>query len=199
MKLIVGLGNPGPQYAQTRHNLGFMVVDKLAEELGVSFKLWGPGSQSDMAQGSYKGEKVILLKPLTFMNLSGQSAVAAAHFFKILPEDVVAIHDELDLAFGDVRLKVGGGEGGHNGLKSLTKCLSTPNYARVRMGVGRPPHPGMDPADWVLKAFGSSDWTEVDSMIQRALQGLAAFVAGPDAFKRQMNTMNQRPKKEENT
>lgn len=194
MKLIIGLGNPGPQYAHTRHNLGFMAVEALASELGASWKIWGQGSHSEIAQATLKGEKVILQKPLTYMNLSGQAAVAAAHFFKILPDEILVIHDDLDLPFGDVRLKVGGGEGGQNGLKSITKSLSSSAYARVRMGIGRPPHAGMDPADWVLKPFGSADWTVVDNMVQRALQGIGAFASGPDAFKREMNTLNARPK-----
>lgn len=195
-KLIIGLGNPGAQYANTRHNIGFMVVDAQATEAKSNWKIWGPGSNSELAQLTLGGEKLILQKPLTFMNLSGQAVVAAAHFYKILPEDICVIHDELDLPFGDVRLKVGGGEGGHNGLKSISKCLSTGAYARIRMGVGRPPHVAMDPADFVLAPFGHADWTTVDDMIQRALRGIQAFTASPEAFKREMNTLNQKAKKD---
>jgi PTH1 family peptidyl-tRNA hydrolase len=104
------------------------------------------------------------------------------------------IHDDLDLPFGDVRLKIGGGDGGHNGLKSITKCLSTPNYARIRMGIGRPPHPDMDPADYVLGAFGSSDWPTVENMVERAIRAIAAFHAGPEAFTREMNSLNKKKK-----
>jgi PTH1 family peptidyl-tRNA hydrolase len=132
VKLIVGLGNPGSQYAQTRHNVGFMVVDRLAIDLRVDFKLWGQQRNCELAQATLEGEKIILIKPITYMNLSGQAAVAAAHFFKILPEDVCAIHDELDLPFGDVRLKIGGGEGGHNGLKSMTNkslFIGSPDFS----------------------------------------------------------------------
>jgi len=196
MRLIIGLGNPGSEYARTRHNVGFMAIEALATELKADWKMWGPGKNSELAQASIKGEKVILQKPLTYMNLSGQAAVAAAHFFKILPEDILAIHDDLDLPFGDVRLKIGGGAGGNNGLKSLTASLATPNFARVRMGIGRPPHPAMDPADFVLSPFGSADWTTVEDMISRAIRGIEAFVAGPEAFKREMNSLNQRTKKD---
>lgn len=194
MRLIIGLGNPGPQYAQTRHNIGFMALDEFAKEHRADFKLWGPAKNCDLAQITVQGEKIILLKPLTYMNLSGQAAVAAAHFFKILPDEICAIHDEVDLPFGDVRLKVGGGAAGHNGLKSLTKCLSSEKYARIRMGVGRPSHPGMETADFVLAPFGSADWTTVDDMIQRALQGINAFISGPDQFLRAMNEMNKKKK-----
>jgi PTH1 family peptidyl-tRNA hydrolase len=194
MKLIVGLGNPGAEYAETRHNIGFIAVDAQASALKADFKLWGPGKNSEIAQAAIKSEKVILQKPLTYMNLSGQAAVAAAHFFKILPEDICVIHDDLDLPFGDVRLKIGGGDGGHNGLKSLTKCLATPNYARIRMGIGRPTHPGQDPASFVLAPFGMADWTTVDDMLQRSLRAIEAFVAGPDAFSREMNSANKKKK-----
>lgn len=196
MKLIVGLGNPGPEYAQTRHNLGFMALDALADEMDFSFSLWGQPKNCDLAQITIRGEKVALLKPLTYMNLSGQAAVQVAHFFKILPNEICVLQDEIDLPFGDVRLKVGGGDGGHNGLKSLTKSLSSPAYARVRMGVGRPPHPEMDPADFLLSPFGSQDWPTVEDMIQRALRGINAFVAGPEAFTREMNALNKRKKEE---
>jgi peptidyl-tRNA hydrolase, PTH1 family len=194
MRLIIGLGNPGPQYAQTRHNVGFMAVDKLAGDLRADWKLWGQSRNCELAQSSLGSEKVVLLKPITFMNLSGQAAVGAAHFFKILPDEICVIHDDLDLPFGDVRLKVGGGDGGHNGLKSVTKSLSSPLYARIRMGVGRPPHPQMDPADFVLAPFGNADWTMVDDMIEKALRGVTAFVGGEAAFTREMNALNKRKK-----
>ena len=194
MKLIIGLGNPGPEYAETRHNIGFMAISKFAEVLKADWKLWGPAKNCDLAQATVDGEKVILLKPLTFMNLSGQAAVAAAHFFKILPEEICVLHDDLDLPFGDVRLKIGGGAGGNNGLKSLTQCLATPEYARIRLGIGRPPHAGMDPSDHVLGRFGPADWIMVDDMIQRALTATAAFIDGPKAFTNEMNSLNRKKK-----
>ncbi|MBI3557538.1 MAG: aminoacyl-tRNA hydrolase [Deltaproteobacteria bacterium] len=194
MKLLIGLGNPGVEYAETRHNIGFITIDRLAQDLKADWKIWGPAKNCDMAQISVGGEKFVLLKPLTYMNLSGQAAVAAAHFFKILPEDICAIHDDLDLPFGDVRLKIGGGSGGNNGLKSLSQCLATPEYARIRMGIGRPPHAAVDPADYVLGRFGTADWTMVDDMIQRAHRAVAAFAAGAEAFSREMNSLNRKKK-----
>jgi PTH1 family peptidyl-tRNA hydrolase len=196
MKLIIGLGNPGPEYAKTRHNIGFMTMDEVADEISADWKLWGPGKICEMAEATSQGEKLILLRPQTYMNLSGQAAVAVASYYKILPDEICVIHDEVDLPFGEVRLKVGGGDAGHNGLKSLTKCLSSNMYSRIRMGVGRSEHPEKETADHVLSAFGSADWTTVDDMIQRALQGVRAFAAGPDNFLREMNSMNKRPKKE---
>lgn len=192
MKLIIGLGNPGPEYADTRHNVGFMAVEAFASDHRTDFKLWGPAKNCELAQLTLDGEKLLLLKPLTFMNLSGQAAVAAAHFFKVLPEDILAIHDELDLPFGDVRLKVGGGEGGHNGLRSLTKCLSTSSYSRIRMGIGKPPHPSQDPADFVLGSFAKGELTTVEDMLERSLKAIDAFSKGSAAFSRLMNTMNKR-------
>ena len=191
MKLIIGLGNPGAQYAETRHNIGFMAVDELADREKAMFKLWGQPKNSEIADVTIKGEKLLLQKPITYMNLSGQAALAAAAFYKILPEDICAIHDELDLPFGDVRLKVGGGPGGHNGLKSLIQSLGFSNFARIRMGVGRPPHPAMDPADFVLKPFATADWPEVEDMVERAIRGILAFAAGPNAFGLEMNELNR--------
>lgn len=192
MKLIIGLGNPGPEYARTRHNVGFMAVDAQAADWKADWKLWGQGKHAEIAQAQSGGQKIILEKPLTFMNLSGQAAVEAAHFFKILPEDICVIHDDLDLPFGDVRLKVGGGDGGHNGLKSVTQSLATNGYARIRMGIGRPSNPGMSPHDFVLNPFGTADWPTVEDMLQRALRAIAAFGTGPDSFLREMNSLNRK-------
>ncbi|HRK01934.1 MAG TPA: aminoacyl-tRNA hydrolase, partial [Oligoflexia bacterium] len=136
MKLVIGLGNPGPEYVATRHNVGFMAVERLIDDLKGKFKTWGQQKNALLADVSIDGERVLVLKPLTYMNLSGQAAVAAAHFYKILPEDICVLHDELDLPLGTVRLKTGGGPGGHNGLRSLIASLATPNFSRVRMGVG---------------------------------------------------------------
>ncbi|MBI2605901.1 MAG: aminoacyl-tRNA hydrolase [Deltaproteobacteria bacterium] len=191
MRLIVGLGNPGRDYENNRHNVGFMAVDAFVHELGETWKFWGPGKNSEVAQASIDGEKIIFQKPLTFMNLSGQAVVAAATFFKVLPEDICAVHDDLDLPFGEVRLKAGGGDGGHNGLKSLTKALTSPDYARVRMGIGRPPHPGMDAAAFVLQDFSNSEFDTVDAMIGHAIQGMKAFAGGGEKFRLEMNTLNR--------
>jgi PTH1 family peptidyl-tRNA hydrolase len=192
MKLIIGLGNPGAQYSQTRHNIGFIVVDQFVRDLKTDWKLWGPGKNSDLAQSQIGSEKIIILKPLTYMNLSGQSASAVASFFKIPPDEICVLHDDLDIPFGEVRLKVGGGDGGHNGLKSLTQQLGTPKYSRIRLGIGRPPHPQMDTADFVLSPFSNSDWSTVDSMVDKSLQAVRAFTESNQAFMKAMNTFNKK-------
>lgn len=192
MKLIVGLGNPGSKYETTRHNIGFMVVDAFAHDLNESFRIWGDGKIAELCQINLKGDKFLLLKPLTYMNLSGQAVITAAAYFKILPENVCVIHDDLDIPFGDVRLKVGGGDGGHNGLKSITQQFGTSEYARIRMGIGRPEHPAMDVADFVLQSFKDSQWDTVDQMIDLGIGAMNAFFEGSEKFKREMNSMNQR-------
>lgn len=194
MKLIVGLGNPGSKYENTRHNAGFMVVDALAYDLNADLSTWGPGKTMELAQTRIHDEKVLLVKPLTFMNLSGQAVVAAAMYFKIAPDDICVVHDEVDVALGSVRLKIGGGDGGHNGLKSLTSCLSSPNYSRIRFGVGRPPHPEMDVADFVLGDFKNNELEIVDQMIDKSIAAIQAFCKGVDQFKSEMNTMNRADK-----
>ena len=133
--LLVGLGNPGREYARNRHNIGFMAVDEIAREYG--FPIWKRKFQGQMAEGRIAGEKVILLKPETYMNLSGEAAGTAARFYKIPPERIWVFHDEMDLPPGRLRTKHGGGSGGHNGIKSLDQHL-TPAYGRVRLGVGHP-------------------------------------------------------------
>lgn len=193
-KLIIGLGNPGSEHENDRHNIGFMVVSAFVHDQNDDFKLWGSPKSSEIAQLTIAGEKVICQKPITFMNLSGDAALQAASFFKVLPEDVCVIHDELDIPFGEVRLKVGGGDGGHNGLKSVTKMLGTSEYARIRMGIGRPPHPQMDVADFVLSSFSDKEFETVDSMIDQGIHGINAFIKGHENFLRTMNTMNQRKK-----
>lgn len=195
MKLVVGLGNPGRDYENNRHNVGFMAVDAFVHELGETSRIWGPGKNSEIAQASIEGQKIIFQKPLTFMNLSGQAVIAAATFFKVLPDDICIVHDDLDLPFGEVRLKIGGGDGGHNGLKSILKTLagslSGGGLARIRMGIGRPPHPGMDAAAFVLQDFASAEFDTVDAMIGLAIQGMRAFAGGEEKFRLEMNTLNR--------
>jgi aminoacyl-tRNA hydrolase len=147
MKLLVGLGNPGSRYAATRHNFGFMLLDRLCEKLpeGISSSLevkiqgsWRERFGGQTVEGSIGGAKVLLLKPQTFMNLSGQSVVQAIAFYKLSVSDVYVAHDDLDTLFGSVRLKKGGGEAGHNGLRSISGSLGDPSYYRIRLGIGRP-------------------------------------------------------------
>ncbi|MBY4226196.1 aminoacyl-tRNA hydrolase [Rhodococcus fascians] len=164
--LIVGLGNPGPQYDKTRHNVGFMVADALAGRVGSSFSSHKK-SNSDIVQARLDGRSVVVAKPRTFMNLSGQPVAALARFFSVDPANIVVVHDELDIDFGALRLKLGGGEGGHNGLRSISQHLSTKDYLRVRVGVGRPPG-RMDPASFVLKPFSTPERKDIGVVIEEA-------------------------------
>jgi len=164
-KLIVGLGNPGPKYQGTRHNAGFMVLDRLAHEAGipVTRKAFG----GFYGEGSFQGERLILLKPQTFMNLSGRSVAEALRFHKIDVKDMVVIHDDLDIPFGRVKLKEGGGHGGHNGLRSLMQVLGGGEFVRVRIGVGRPVHG--DAADYVLNNFSRDEQNGLDRVLDGAV------------------------------
>ncbi|TFI41861.1 aminoacyl-tRNA hydrolase [Rhodococcus sp. 1R11] len=164
--LIVGLGNPGPQYDKTRHNVGFMVADALAGRVGSSFSSHKK-SNSDIVQARLDGRSVVVAKPRTFMNLSGQPVAALARFFSVDPANIVVVHDELDIDFGALRLKLGGGEGGHNGLRSISQHLGTKDYLRVRVGVGRPPG-RMDPASFVLKPFSTPERKDLGVVIEEA-------------------------------
>jgi len=163
--LVVGLGNPGREYEQNRHNIGFMVADLLADRIGGRFKTHK--SRSQVVEGRIGGRRVVLAKPMTYMNLSGGPVAALRQFYKIAPAQVLALHDELDLPFGQVRAKFGGGEGGHNGLRSMSQSLGTKDYARTRFGIGRPPG-RQDPADFVLSDFSSVQRKELDFLIDRA-------------------------------
>lgn len=166
MKLIVGLGNPGDKYEHNRHNIGFKIADKLLDK--NAFSSWRDKFSAHIAEGRIGNEKAVLVKPMTYMNESGQAVQRAAHFYKIQPEDVIVIHDELDLAPGKARTKMGGGHAGHNGLRSIQKHLGTPDFLRLRCGIG---HPG-DKArvhNYVLGNFSkeeTSDW--VDRFIETA-------------------------------
>ncbi|MEU6023390.1 aminoacyl-tRNA hydrolase [Micromonospora sp. NPDC048871] len=166
--LVVGLGNPGRQYAGNRHNVGFMVADLLAGRLGATFGRY-KRAMADVAEArlGFGGPKLVLLKPLTYMNLSGGPVASLAQFFKVPPAQVIAVHDELDIEYGQVRVKRGGGEGGHNGLRSMSKSLATKDYVRVRFGIGRPPG-RQDPADYVLSDFGAAERKELDFLVDRA-------------------------------
>ena len=153
--LVVGLGNPGPKYENTRHNIGFMVADVLAARVSGKFSAH-KRSNAEIVQTRLDGRQVIVAKPRTYMNLSGGPVAGLAKFFSVAPANVVVVHDELDLDYGTIRLKQGGGENGHNGLRSTSSALGTKDYLRVRMGIGRPPG-RQDPADFVLKPFSSTE------------------------------------------
>jgi PTH1 family peptidyl-tRNA hydrolase len=164
--LVVGLGNPGPQYAKTRHNIGFMVAELLAGRIGASFKVH-KRSGAEIATGRLGGRSVVLAKPRTFMNESGRQVGPLAKFYSVAPADVIVIHDELDIDFGRLRLKLGGGEGGHNGLRSVANALGTRDFQRVRIGIGRPPG-RKDPAAFVLENFTAAERTEVPTICEQA-------------------------------
>lgn len=164
--LVVGLGNPGSEYERTRHNVGFMVADVLAERVGGRFTVHKK-SGADLLEARLDGRKVLIAKPRSFMNLSGRPVAALARFFSVPPTEVIAIHDELDLPFGSIRLKRGGGEGGHNGLRSVSQALTTKDYLRVRFGIGRPPG-RQDPADFVLKPFAAPERKELPVIVEQA-------------------------------
>ncbi|MBU3067461.1 aminoacyl-tRNA hydrolase [Nocardia sp. NEAU-G5] len=164
--LVVGLGNPGSEYERTRHNIGFMVADVLAERVGGRFTVHKK-SGADLLEARLDGRKILLAKPRSYMNLSGRPVAALARFFSVPPTEVIAVHDELDLPFGSIRLKRGGGEGGHNGLRSLSSALTTKDYLRVRIGIGRPPG-RQDPADYVLKPFATVERKELPVVVEQA-------------------------------
>ncbi|MDQ6649071.1 MAG: aminoacyl-tRNA hydrolase [Actinomycetota bacterium] len=172
--LVVGLGNPGPSYAGNRHTIGFVVVDLLAERMGGRFK--AHRGRADLVEGRLAGERVVLVKPKTYMNDSGGPVTSMRDFFKVPAERIVVVHDELDLPWGSLRLKAGGGDNGHNGLKSLTKSLGSREYLRVRFGIGRPPG-RQDPADFVLKDFSAAERKELPFHVDRAADAVEALVA----------------------
>lgn len=184
MWLIVGLGNPGPKYRDTRHNVGFMTVDRLAARMSA-----GPFKEKfrgEWCKGTLARQDVVLLKPMTFMNLSGESLQAAMAFWKVPLSEVLVIHDELDLAFRDVRVKVGGGAAGHNGLKSIVQHCGGPDFTRVRIGIGRPPKGSTE--SWVLGTFDSVESAELDDVLQQAALAAETVVKeGPHAAQNKFN------------
>ena len=171
--LIAGLGNPGPQYAGHRHNAGFMVAEVLAARMGVTLRRDRSGAA--VATGLLAGVPVTLARPLTFMNLSGRPVAALRAFYKIPPERVLILHDDLDLPFGTVRLKLGGGDNGHNGLRSVTAALGGPGYHRTRIGIGRPPG-RMDPAVFVLRDFSPAERQDLPLVLDLAADASEALL-----------------------
>jgi peptidyl-tRNA hydrolase, PTH1 family len=172
--LVVGLGNPGDNYARTRHNLGFMVADLLAARLGAKFKAH-KRSGAEVVSGRLAGRSVLLAKPRCFMNESGRQVGPLAKFYSVAPADTIVIHDDLDLEFGRIRLKIGGGEGGHNGLRSVVAALGTKDFQRVRIGIGRPPG-RKDPAAFVLENFTAAERAEVPAICEQAADATEALI-----------------------
>ena len=184
--LIVFLGNPGPKYECTRHNAGFMAGDALAKKLGVSINR--QRFKALTAAAEINGEKVLLMKPQTFMNLSGEAVGQAARFYKIPPERVLVVSDEISLPLGKLRVRPKGSAGGHNGLKSIIASLGSDAFPRIRIGVGAPPHPDYDMADWVLSVFRNQDLEDMLAASDRAAEAVTTYIS--DGPERAMNRFN---------
>lgn len=192
--IVAGLGNPGSRYRNTRHNVGFHVIDLIAERWGrPAFRDKFSGEVALVEMPGESGlEKTYLLKPQTFMNLSGNSVQPAVAFFKLTPAQVLIVHDELDLPLGRLQLKSGGGSGGHNGLKSVSERLGTPDFLRLRVGIGRPPADFLGkPSDFVLQAFAPTEGNQVEDMVNRAAEAVELLVKSGTA--QAMNLINRRP------
>jgi PTH1 family peptidyl-tRNA hydrolase len=176
--LVVGLGNPGTEYAKNRHNVGFMIVDLIAGRTGARFgrhrKAVAQVAEGRLGVGA-DTPRLVLAKPMTYMNLSGAPVAALRQFYKVPLEQVVVVYDELDLPYGTLRLKQSGGEGGHNGLRSVSKSLGAKDYLRVRFGIGRPPG-RQDPADYVLSDFSATERKELDFLIDRAADATESLI-----------------------
>ena len=192
MRLLVGLGNPGAKYQRTRHNIGFRVAEEAAGKLGAALDQtrWN----AVLGQGRAGGGPVAVLLPQTYMNASGESVGHAARFWKVGMQELVVAHDDMDLEFGRIQVKIGGGDGGHNGLRSLREHLETPEFVRVRFGVGRPP-PQWEGADWVLAKFSSEEEERLQELVPQAAEAaVAALLEGPLLA---MNRYNRRPRQAE--
>jgi PTH1 family peptidyl-tRNA hydrolase len=174
--LIVGLGNPGPEYSRNRHNVGQMVLDELAARIGGNFKAHKARAQVLEGRLGIGGPRLVLAKPSTYMNVSGGPVSALARFYDVEPSRVVAVHDEIDIPFNTVKLKIGGGEGGHNGLRDISKALATKDYLRVRVGVGRPPG-RMDTADYVLRDFAPAEKKELPFLLDDASDAVELLIS----------------------
>ena len=174
--LIVGLGNPGPEYSRNRHNVGQMVLDELAARIGGNFKAHKARAQVLEGRLGIGGPRLVLAKPSTYMNVSGGPVSALARFYDVDPSQVVAVHDEIDIPFNTVKLKIGGGEGGHNGLRDISKALATKDYLRVRVGVGRPPG-RMDTADYVLRDFAPAEKKELPFLLDDASDAVELLIS----------------------
>jgi PTH1 family peptidyl-tRNA hydrolase len=192
MKLVVGLGNPGEEYARTRHNVGFVVAERLAAHARARFT--AQKFAAELAEARLGRERVWIMKPQTYMNVSGEAVGAALRFWKLDLGDLVVVHDDLELEPFRVQLKVGGGHGGHNGIKSVNAHVGGPDYARVRLGVGRPP-PFMDPADYVLGKFAKADEAELEASLEKATE--ATRLAVELGVEKAMNRVNRRARKED--
>ena len=192
--LVVGLGNPGSEYEHTRHNLGYRIVDTLAQRLGARLKP-AKGMRALVAEARDGDRRIILAKPTTFMNASGQAVSELARYHKVDPHDIVVVHDELDLPVAQVKVKRGGGDAGHNGLKDITKALGTPDYARVRIGIGKPAGRKQG-VDHVLAGFSKKEQETIDVAIEQAADAASTVVnAGVEAAQQQFHAGEEKPPK----
>lgn len=183
--MVVGLGNPGSRYESTRHNIGFRVIDRLAERLGMSVTRSRFGALYE--KGRHGGREIILVKPQSFMNLSGGPVRALADYFDVAPSEILVVYDEIDLPFSRIKVVANGGHGGHNGVRSLIDTFKDRNFARLRLGVGRP-DPRIDVSDWVLGKFSGDDADALDPFLDRA--GDAVLMILGDGLKMGMNRFN---------
>jgi PTH1 family peptidyl-tRNA hydrolase len=183
--LVAGLGNPGQAYRHNRHNAGFMVVDRLAKRLGVVFSKME--SKALVTRGEYQGKRILIAKPRTFMNLSGQAIGALQRFYKLPLENLLVVYDDVDLLLGTIRIRPGGGSGGHNGMGSIIERLGSEEFPRLRLGIDRPPG-RMEAADYVLQDFSSADLEFIEPVMEKAVDAILAFVA--DGLDTAMNRYN---------
>jgi len=174
VKLVVGLGNPGRAYRWTRHNMGFWLIEQFAKELGID--LSRRGFRSLYGRGKIGNEEVILAKPLTYMNLSGEAVRRLLHFFKVPPENLVVLHDDLDLPLGKIRIRLRGGHGGHQGVKSIVEALGNDGFFRLKVGIGRPADRRQDPADYVLEPLKGGEKEEFKAAVDRGLEAIKVLL-----------------------
>lgn len=177
MWLIVGLGNPGKQYQMTRHNIGFLCVDYWLKSLSGSQPDYREEHKALTKKLKLEGEEILVAKPQTFMNLSGQSVQSLLNFYKIPKEKMLVIHDDIDQPFGSLRFQKNRGHGGQNGVRNISELLGTMDYSRLKMGVGRPEHPGFDIADYVLSGFQKEEGTQLSMVFEKACDGIECFIA----------------------
>lgn len=187
MKLIVGLGNPGKEYASTRHNIGFMVIDQLSQELNI--KVDKIKFKSVIGEGFINTEKVVLAKPQTFMNLSGQAVLDMVQWYKLSPEDILVIYDDLDIPGGKLRLRMKGSAGGHNGMKSIIYLVQSEDIPRLRVGIGRPQNQKMQTADYVLGRFSNEETVTMAEAVEKASKAVITII--DNGVEKAMNEVNR--------
>jgi len=174
VKLIVGLGNPGRNYRWTRHNVGFLLIEQLAEKHGI--EIVKRGLKTIYGRGKIGNQGVLLAKPQTFMNLSGEAVLRLLQFFKIPPENLIVLHDDLDLPWGKIRIRLRGGPGGHKGIKSIIEALGIDGFVRFKVGIGRPERAGQDPADYVLEPLSGGERKEFQETVRRGAEAVEVFL-----------------------